>query len=143
MACSRDGVQDVPVEVGVVHDGCVSALFAGTPLRPKAVAKALAVATLAAALVVRVRVQSEESHQRVELTHLERPPNKKAGGTSTNDVKVDMVRPAAVVVVTIIMMIMRMMIVRMIMMIMMTAFERRDPCGTPPVSLCACFEGCA
>lgn len=53
---SRDGVEDVPVEVGVVHDGSVAALFARAPLRPEAVVETLAVAPLAAALVVRVRV---------------------------------------------------------------------------------------
>lgn len=66
----RDGVEDVPVEVGVVHDGGVSTFFARAPFWAEAVAKALAVAPLASALVERMRVKPQESHERVQLAHL-------------------------------------------------------------------------
>lgn len=70
LAHSRDGVEDVSVKVGVVHDRGMSALFACAPLRAEAVAKALAVAPLAAALVVGMRVKPEEPHERVQLANL-------------------------------------------------------------------------
>lgn len=62
---SRDGVENVPVEVGVVHDGGVTAILARTPLRPEAVVQAHAVASLAAALIERVRIKPQEPHERV------------------------------------------------------------------------------
>lgn len=60
----------MPVEVGIVHDGGMSALFASAPLRTEAVVEALAVAILAAAHVVSVGVHPQEPHQRVQLAHL-------------------------------------------------------------------------
>lgn len=67
---SRDGVEDVAVEVGIVHDGGMPALFASAPLRTEAVVEALAVAPLAAAHVVSVGVHPQEPHQRVQFAHL-------------------------------------------------------------------------
>lgn len=69
-AHSRDGVEDVTVEVGVVHHRRVAALHARTPLRPEAVVEALAAAPLAAAAVESVGVHPEEPHLGVQLADL-------------------------------------------------------------------------
>lgn len=62
----------MPVEVCVVHDWRVAALHARAPLRPEAIAKTLAVAVLAPALVEGMRIHPQEPHQRVQLPHLQR-----------------------------------------------------------------------
>lgn len=68
---SRDRVENVPVEVGVVHDRRMATLHARSPLGPEPVIKALAVAPLTAALVERMRVEPQEAHQGIQLAHLE------------------------------------------------------------------------
>lgn len=53
-----------------MHYRSVSALFARAPFRAEAVAKALAVAPLASALVEGMRVKPQEPHERVQLANL-------------------------------------------------------------------------
>lgn len=59
---SRDWVEDMPVEIGIVHDRGVPTLHTRTPFRAEAVTEALAVTTLAAALVECVRVYPQKPH---------------------------------------------------------------------------------